>query len=62
MLLETDDPFEFITLQKTARGSIKNQQTNIKINVNKLPPDFFPHKRPIRLKSHTQKLPLPHEN
>jgi hypothetical protein len=54
-LLE-NDPFEFMLRQKS--GPVKPQkQKSIKLNLNRLPPDFFPIQRIRRLQSHSERAP-----
>ena len=49
-------------MHKMAKAPPKPYQKNIKINLNRLPPDFFPNRKQKRIKSHTERILLPHQN
>jgi hypothetical protein len=56
MLFSEEDPFELLLRQKTTRGPSKLTH-NIRLNLNKLPSDFFPKRPTRRINSHSQRLP-----
>jgi hypothetical protein len=51
------DPFEFLLRQKTKKPHPARQKS-IKLNLNRLPPDFFPLQKVRRLQSLSERSPL----
>jgi hypothetical protein len=51
MLFEPEDPLSIILSQKGAKDFQMFPSKNIKIDVRKLPPNFFAAKKPKRLNS-----------
>lgn len=64
MIKGCDDPFEIFVIQKLKAGLKKPQNNNIKLNLNKLPHDFFKNKLTKKVNSHSERLvtPYPYDN
>lgn len=56
-LLLQPDPFEFLLRQKSGRFK-PHHQKNIKLNLNRLPANFFPRQPTKRQQSHSHRQPV----
>lgn len=61
MLFQGDDPIEMLIMQKNSKKPQKIVQ-NIRLNLNKLPPGFFPEKKQKKTNSYSQRLPTANQN
>jgi hypothetical protein len=56
MLPESEDPFHYLLAQKIMPSSGSNKTAkNIRLNLDKLPADFFPKQLPRKLDSLSQR-------
>ena len=56
-MFEVDDPFQYVLEQKIQTSNSQNKNiSNIKLNLNKLPRDFFPQHLSRKSNSYSQRL------